>query len=496
MATGARADSYYLYCMAQQALMRRDFSNALRYLERAAEADPNSAALAVELGQAYLNLDEPDSALRQAARATAIDPSWIEAKRLRAATYRFLVARTSDPSEELFNEAVAAHVDLLNADPSDSEVRIGLGRLYFARGLFLQAAEIFRAQLTAEPDSIEARYFLAQSLLRAGSASEAQSVLEAAIEARPDSMELRRAMVDVLEAQGDLEEAADLLLDLVQAAPESRSYRFTLIRLYEKMKKYAEAASHASLLVRSLHGAPEGSAQQDELRAAHMLLIETMALNGRLDEALEAALTAERELPGEERFPLKRAELLLVLGRDAEAESVLKKAKSAPSGDVSPSGAASGVYLRAGARLDEKGDKAKAEKLLRKAVEADPSNHAALNYLGYFLAERGADLDEALALVKKAVALDEGNGAYLDSLGWALFRLGRFDQAEEPLTMATKLIPEEAVVFEHLGDLYWAMGRSDDAVKAWKEAVRIGGADTASIQAKIGRAAQKQKPNS
>ena len=129
------------------------------------------------------------------------------------------------------------------------------------------------------------------------------------------------------------------------------------------------------------------------------------------------------------------------------------------------------VLLRAGAREEESGRAERAEVLLRRAIHFDSGNHAALNYLAYMLAERNTKLDEALTLVRQAVHLDAGNGAYLDSLGWALYRLGRFDEAERQLLMAAQSIDQEPVVREHLGDVYWAQGRSDEAVRAWQEAM-------------------------
>src|SRR5665811_2509044 len=68
----------------------------------------------------------------------------------------------------------------------------------------------------------------------------------------------------------------------------------------------------------------------------------------------------------------------------------------------------------------------KAEELFKKVVASDPNNAAALNYLGYMLADRNLRLEEALNYIRRAVQVDPQNGAYLDSLGWAYFRLGNY----------------------------------------------------------------------
>ena len=64
-------------------------------------------------------------------------------------------------------------------------------------------------------------------------------------------------------------------------------------------------------------------------------------------------------------------------------------------------------------------------------IARDPEHAAALNYLGYMLAERGERLDESVELIKRALAIDPDNGSYLDSLGWAYFKDGKLDLAVE-----------------------------------------------------------------
>ena len=52
------------------------------------------------------------------------------------------------------------------------------------------------------------------------------------------------------------------------------------------------------------------------------------------------------------------------------------------------------------------------EQLFKQLINSNPSNAAALNYLGYTLADRGLRLDEALGYTTRAVQLEPQNGAY------------------------------------------------------------------------------------
>ena len=53
-----------------------------------------------------------------------------------------------------------------------------------------------------------------------------------------------------------------------------------------------------------------------------------------------------------------------------------------------------------------------------------------LNYLGYSLVEQHEKLDEALSMIEQAVAAQPQSGYIIDSLGWALYKLGRYEEAE------------------------------------------------------------------
>jgi tetratricopeptide (TPR) repeat protein len=113
-----------------------------------------------------------------------------------------------------------------------------------------------------------------------------------------------------------------------------------------------------------------------------------------------------------------------------------------------------------------------AEELFRKIVKEAPDNAGALNYLGYMMADRGENLDEALAMIKKAIDQEPANGAYLDSLGWAYFKLGKYDLAEDSLLKAAqKVMGADPTVQEHLGDLYQKTGRLQLAVTHWERSV-------------------------
>lgn len=74
-------------------------------------------------------------------------------------------------------------------------------------------------------------------------------------------------------------------------------------------------------------------------------------------------------------------------------------------------------------------------------------------------------------MIKRAVAREPGSGYIIDSLAWAYFRLGRYEEAVEPMERASVLEPVDPIVTDHLGDVYWAVGRKLEARFQWHRAL-------------------------
>jgi tetratricopeptide (TPR) repeat protein len=136
-------------------------------------------------------------------------------------------------------------------------------------------------------------------------------------------------------------------------------------------------------------------------------------------------------------------------------------------------------------------DHARAEAYLQKILDVDPQDATACNDLGYIWADQGKNLEQAEKLIRKAIELDRAarakrrggleipdadkdNAAYIDSLAWVLFKRRQFNEARELLEQAGKLpTGEDPVIWDHLGDVYLALGRPDKAAEAWEQALRL-----------------------
>ena len=161
---------------------------------------------------------------------------------------------------------------------------------------------------------------------------------------------------------------------------------------------------------------------------------------GRYKEALASILMAETAAASEKKNPINREYYFMV------------------------------AYI-----ADKAGDMQEVENALNKILSRSPDDHEALNFLGYTWADKGINLDKAERLIASALTTDGKNPAYLDSMAWVLFKKGNFKEA---IKYIDKAISEEgdsidSVLLDHAGDIYWADGQKEKALKFWKEASEI-----------------------
>jgi tetratricopeptide (TPR) repeat protein len=120
------------------------------------------------------------------------------------------------------------------------------------------------------------------------------------------------------------------------------------------------------------------------------------------------------------------------------------------------------------------------------ALEIDPNNPYSLNNYAYYLSERDQSLKKAELMSKRSLILEPKNASFIDTYAWIKYKLGNYKEALELLNKA--LTFEEgrsnAVVYEHLGDVYIKIGDKVKAIDAWQKAMDAGG-DKTIIQQKI-----------
>jgi len=126
-----------------------------------------------------------------------------------------------------------------------------------------------------------------------------------------------------------------------------------------------------------------------------------------------------------------------------------------------------------GAAYDKLGRFPDVVREMEAVMELNPEHTDALNYLGYSYADRGVNIDQAVALTQRAVALKPNNGYYVDSLGWALFKMGRVQDALVEIQRAAELVKDDPVIFEHMGEIYLLQNDRDKAKQSWLRSIEL-----------------------
>ena len=317
-------------------------------------------------------------------------------------------------------------------------------------------------------------------------AREALAGIDGAVGAPP---ELRLAMAAEYDALGDPSAAERVL---AQGPQDGRSYalrasllaraddKAALSALYEELRRDATnpdpgqrllLGQVAEFLDRDAEAldwydsVPGGGARlQARLRAASVL-----HELGRREEAFAAL--QRLQVDGSIDEDARRAAYLLEGELRAKDEDFESENDAYARGLADWPDEPSLLYARA-LMWERRDDIARAEADLRRILVAEPENVAALNALGYTLADRTERYGEALELIDRARVAEPGNAAIIDSYGWVLYRLGRPDEALVELRRAFTL-QKDAEIAAHIGEVLWTLGRRDEARRYFDEARRL-----------------------
>ena len=115
-----------------------------------------------------------------------------------------------------------------------------------------------------------------------------------------------------------------------------------------------------------------------------------------------------------------------------------------------------------------------AESDLRRIISVEPDNAAAINALGYTLADLTERYDEAEQFILRAYNLQPTDASIIDSMGWISYRLGRLREAEEYLHEAWELL-RNAEIAAHLGEVLWVNGKQEEARSIWELGIQMDG---------------------
>jgi tetratricopeptide (TPR) repeat protein len=508
--------------MARHLESEGDSDAALAAYNRAAALDPQSAAIPTAMAELYARENKVDECVAAAEKALAIDADAIPAHRILGLVYSSLSqSRGRRAAGRDYTKDAIAHLErAYAAGRPDTSVMLALGRLYLRAGAYEKAIAPLRQLVESEPGYNEGVAMLAQAYSSAGKADDATALLEdlskddpqyltlladqyeranqwdkaaqayeRAAEREPANAELKSQWALALlnsPAPPDAAKAQTLLQELVADKPTDNQAWYLLSQAQRKTSDFAGAEASARQIIKNdpdgVTG-PYALAQVFESARDFRKVVDTLT-------PVVAPFTARADASPRPDI----ARLYLHLGFAHEQLKDYDKAIETLQQGRRYARDAS-IVFQLGSVLERQKRYTEAEKTFKDALQADPLNAPALNYLGYMLADRGERLEEAVGYIRRALEIEPGNSSYLDSLGWAYFKMNKLDLAQEPLKRASAELTTNSVVQDHYGDLLFKLGRFGDAVSAWERALAGDGEsiDKAQIDRKIKSARAKSK---
>ncbi|MFN2306428.1 MAG: tetratricopeptide repeat protein [Paracoccaceae bacterium] len=500
------------YLAARQAAAANDYQSAAGYFTKALMSDPQNPFLMEGAMASYLSLGAMDQAVPI---ARSMRETGIESQIAHLALLGHDAA--SDNWDAIFNSLEEGHevsplVDglvqgwaalgqgamdraVVNFDSViEAEGMRGYGLYHKALALalvgdFEAAEETFRALNDRGAFSARAAIAHAQVLSQLDRNDEARDILTAAFNV--DQAPLVRDITSRLEADEsvpfDIVDSpragvAEVMFMIVNVLQDDTPDGYVLH--YARLAEYLDPSHTEALIVTAallerlgrydLAGEAFARVPKEDpaYQAAEIGRIDVLYRADRLEAASEAAQALARDFPDTWGVQDKLGDILRVAEDMEGARAAYTRALDLIDADNGP-GRVSLYFARAitSHTLD---DWPEAEADFRAALEIMPSNAGVLNYLGYSLVERGENLDEALDMIERAAAAQPDNGAIIDSLGWVLFKLGDYEEAVGYMEHAVTLEAVDPIVNDHLGDVYWAVGRKTEAHFQWKRALSFG----------------------
>ncbi len=508
------ADTLYALLVAEIAGSRNRYDIAVsNYVHQAlATRDPGVTARAARIARL---LNAHDAALEMAMLWIELDPDNSEAHFIAGAELARVGKLTAaaehsavllEQGEEGFFEAVAAsaaqaddegtvielqerYLKLLQEHPDNASLHLGLSLLQFYTGELEPA--LASARRAAELDSSNPQAALQETrvLQEMGRTEQALEKLARLVDTYPENQRLRLQYARIL-ASTDLAKAQQEFATLVEQSPGDPDFVFSLALIQLERGLLVEAAEQ----FRSLTNGGEHS------NSAHYYLGQIAASRGDPDAALHHYRQVDE---GAEYLPavMQVAQLLLQQESMFEALDYLREERRTASQNVQDN-----LYLLEAELLSDAGEHTEAltalndglrnfpessellygramlftfqdridlaEQDLKQIIALDPNNVAALNALGYTLADRTDRLEEAYGYIQQALAMEPNDAAILDSMGWVNFRLGNHREALTYLRKAIAMTPDHEIA-SHLGEVLWVTGAKEEAQQVWQEGLQL-----------------------
>ena len=329
--------------------------------------------------------------------------------------------------------------------------------------------------------SLQFAQILASWQARSGDTAAARATIASAVQATPELAIAQPGMIAALAhpvAPTPLHGLAQVLIEVAAATTGESDHDVSelLVKVASALEPgMVEAHLLASEIATGHHQWSLAAAELERVPAdtplapvVQMRLAGLYARAGRSADAVRVLTKLSDAFPDRPEPLAQLGDTLTGQNRYADAISAYDRAVA-----LIPHPAASDwmLFYARGAALERLHEWPRAQADMNRALELSPGQPAALNFLGYSMADRNQNLAAAETMIERALHARPNDGAIVDSLGWVKLRLGDTHEALRLLEKAAELEPEDPSITGHLGDAYWTAGRHLEAEDQWRRAL-------------------------
>lgn len=406
---------------------------------------------------------------------------------------RFLNGTIEEETGEVWKAAVNYQIAMI-LDSTSSTIPVSLAKLYLKLGEQEAALLVLQKNYMKFPQDEETLHLLSQISTRSGNYRKAVSLNRKLAEIRSLNGSELLQQAEMLIQLRNLAGALDVFTEyLARFTPSASVYRkIGQIHVFQDNYVYADTAfrkllelepeNHREAFMVGIwalyHDDFEVAEEYLRLAVLHdsteykywnNLLI-SMSLQKKFQEHVETVNIAITLFPDSSNLYDLKANSLVRLGFLDSAQTCIEESIRLNENRTGP-------YLILGDIHHRREDWENGIIVFENALSIEPDNPTVLNNYAYMLAEMNTELDKAMEMVLLALEIEPDNASYLDTKGWIYFRKLQYKKALRFVKQAEKISLREnsssAEVYDHLGHIYSALGKIEDANKAWQKAAEL-----------------------
>ncbi len=379
-------------------------------------------------------------------------------------TARVLIARLlllDGKRDEALKEATAIVTEEPTSNVASAAYAI-IGTIQTSRDRPDEAIKAYEEVLQRQTQPVAANIALAGLHMTSGNLDKAQVYAQQAVTIQPKNPIARLTMVRLELARGNAAKAREQLAALQKEFPNAPAV-LNLVAAQQMVEKKFEAARLTYQKV--IQMAP------NDLEALAGLTRLDVA-TGRSKEALARVEANLKTGKPTGNFLIMSAQAYVASGNFARAEELLKQAIELEPARLQAYGMLGGLYIRQN-RLDDAKDR------FRQVIERNPQSVPAYTMLG-MLSEAQKKIPEAEENYKKVLAIDPRAPVAANNLAWIYAASDRnLDEALQLAQTAHQMVPDEPHINDTLGWVYCKKNMGSMAIQHLERSIKVDPSDPA-----------------